>query len=246
MAHVTAAERRPQLINAAIELMAREGVAVASTRAIAAELGVAQATVHYTFGTKEELYRAVLERLSGELIARVAGAEPPEAGFEETVAALVAALWRTVREQPDRHQVLMELTMLALRTPSLRATLDAQYREVAATTAAMLTAVAVRTGHRLATPAEEIAAFFTGAFDGLTVQRLTLTDPTLEAAGLRALVTSVLALAGGRPNLPEVRAVLTATVPAGEAPDGAVSGGDVSDAGVPGGGVPDTAGPARA
>ncbi|NED37805.1 helix-turn-helix transcriptional regulator [Streptomyces sp. SID8499] len=63
MAHVSAAERRPQLIKAAIDLMMREGVAAGSTRAIAAELGVAQATVHYTFGAKEELYCA-LSRLS--------------------------------------------------------------------------------------------------------------------------------------------------------------------------------------
>ncbi|MYT21362.1 TetR family transcriptional regulator, partial [Streptomyces sp. SID7760] len=40
MAHVSAAERRPQLIKAAIDLMTREGVAAGSTRAIAAELGV--------------------------------------------------------------------------------------------------------------------------------------------------------------------------------------------------------------
>ncbi|NUP01767.1 MAG: TetR family transcriptional regulator, partial [Nonomuraea sp.] len=47
MAHVSAAERRPQLIRAAIAVMRRDGVAAASTRAIAAELGIAQATVHY-------------------------------------------------------------------------------------------------------------------------------------------------------------------------------------------------------
>ncbi|GAB2986193.1 hypothetical protein GCM10023080_059700 [Streptomyces pseudoechinosporeus] len=34
MAHVSAAERRPQLIKAAIDLMSREGVAAGSTRAI--------------------------------------------------------------------------------------------------------------------------------------------------------------------------------------------------------------------
>lgn len=46
------AERRPQLIKAAIDFMTREGVAAGSTRAIAAELGGAQATVHYTFGSR--------------------------------------------------------------------------------------------------------------------------------------------------------------------------------------------------
>lgn len=79
MAHVPAAERRPQLIQAAIDLMAREGIAAGSTRAIAAELGVAQATVHYTFGTKKDLYRAVVEQLTAEFIGQVRASAPPRA-----------------------------------------------------------------------------------------------------------------------------------------------------------------------
>lgn len=88
MAPVPAARRRPQLIKTAIALMTREGVAVGSTRAIAAELGVAQATVRYTFGTKEDLYRAVMDQLIADMIAQVEGAAPQEADFGETIAAL--------------------------------------------------------------------------------------------------------------------------------------------------------------
>lgn len=80
MAHVSAAERRPQLIKAAIDFMTREGVAAGSTRAIAAELGVAQATVHYTFGTKEGLYLAVMEQLTEDLVAQVERAAPADGG----------------------------------------------------------------------------------------------------------------------------------------------------------------------
>lgn len=80
MPHVSVAEPRPQLIKAAIDLMTREGVAAGNTRAIAAELGVAQATVHYTFGTKEDLYRAVMEQLTHDLIAQVQRAAHADAG----------------------------------------------------------------------------------------------------------------------------------------------------------------------
>lgn len=128
MAHVSAAERRPQLIKAAIDFMTREGVAAGSTRAIAAELGVAQATVHYTFGTKEGLYLAVMEQLTQDLVAQVEGAAPADGGFEETASALAVALWRTVREQPESHQLLTELTMFALRSPALSGALEAHYR----------------------------------------------------------------------------------------------------------------------
>ncbi|MEW2050742.1 TetR/AcrR family transcriptional regulator [Streptomyces sp. NPDC005476] len=201
MAHVSAAERRPQLIKAAVDLMTREGVAAGSTRAIAAELGVAQATVHYTFGTKEDLYRAVMEQLTQELITQVKQGAPTDAGFEETVAALVAALWHTVRERPTSHQLLTELSMFALRTPSLQATLQSHYRNVTDETTQLITEAADRAGHQLAQSAETIARFFLAGFDGLSLQHLSLPDEEAEQACLQALVSAVVAMAGGRLDL---------------------------------------------
>lgn len=195
MAHVSAAERRPQLIKAAIGLMAREGVAAGSTRAIAAELGVAQATVHYTFGTKEELYRAVMEQLTHDLVDQVTQAAPTDASFEETVVTLAEALWRTVLEQPASHQLLTELSMFALRTPHLKEALQSHYSEVLAVTTKLVEQAAERTGHRLGQPAETIARFFLAGFDGLTMQHLSLPDEEAERVCLRSLVSAVLAMA---------------------------------------------------
>ncbi|MGI5196294.1 TetR/AcrR family transcriptional regulator [Streptomyces sp. CA-288835] len=201
MAHVSAAERRPQLIKAAIDLMTREGVAAGSTRAIAAELGVAQATVHYTFGTKEDLYRAVMEQLKHDLVAQVERAAPADAGFEESIAALATALWRTLREQPTTHQLLHELSMFALRTPRLQEALESHSRETMAVTTKLVTEAAQRTGHQLAQPAETLARFFLAGFDGLSVQHLSLPDEEAELTCLQALVSAVVALAGGRMDL---------------------------------------------
>jgi AcrR family transcriptional regulator len=198
MAHVSAAERRPQLIKAAIDYMTREGVAAGSTRAIATELGVAQATVHYTFGTKEGLYRAVMEQLTQDLIAQVEQAAPADAGFEETAGALAAALWQTVREQPASHQLLTELTMFALRSPALSEALDSHYRSITEVTARLVTEAAERTGQPLAQPAETIARFFLAGFDGLTMQHLSHPDEQAEHTCLQAFVSAVLAMADGR------------------------------------------------
>ena len=201
MAHVSAAERRPQLIKAAIDLMTREGVAAGSTRAIAAELGVAQATVHYTFGTKEDLYRAVMEQLTEDLVAQVERAAPEDAGFEATVAAFAAALWRTVGEQPTSYQLLTELSMFALRTPSLSEALRSHYGGILDVTTNLLNEAAERTGHQLVQPAETIARFFLAGFDGLTMQHLSLPDKAAEHTALQVLVSAVVALAGGRLDL---------------------------------------------
>ncbi|SDP75246.1 transcriptional regulator, TetR family [Streptomyces sp. cf386] len=195
MAHVSAAERRPQLIKAAIDLMTREGVAAGSTRAIAAELGVAQATVHYTFGTKEDLYRAVMEQLIQDLVTQVERAAPTDAAFEDSIVTLAEALWHTVLEQPASYQLLTELSMFALRTPHLQEALQGHYRGVSAMTAKLISEAAARTGHQLAQPAETIARFFLAGFDGLTMQHLSLPDEDAERVCLRALVSAVLAMA---------------------------------------------------
>ncbi|MFJ9929449.1 DNA-binding transcriptional regulator, AcrR family [Streptomyces misionensis] len=205
MAHVSAAERRPQLIKAAIALMTREGVTAGSTRAIAAELGVAQATVHYTFGTKEDLYRAVMEQLTGDLIARVTRAAPQDAGFEETIAAMAGALWRTGEEESSGYRLLTELAMLALRTPGLVEARTAHYQQVNEVTERIFAETAARTGYVLAQPAGLIARFFLSGFDGLTMQRLYTPGEPADDTGLRALIAATVALAGGRLELADVR-----------------------------------------
>jgi AcrR family transcriptional regulator len=186
--------------------MTREGVAAGSTRAIAAELGVAQATVHYTFGTKEELYRAVMEQLTQELVTQVERAVPDDAGFEETLSALAAALWRTARKHTGSYRLITELTMFALRSPQLSAGLRNHDREVIAVTARLVAEAADRTGQPLAQPAETLARFFLAGFDGLMLQHLSHSDEEAEMTCLRALISAVVALAAGRLNLVAVPA----------------------------------------
>lgn len=198
MAHVPAAERRTQLIRAAVELMAREGIAAGSTRAIAAELGVGQAIVHYVFGSKEELYRAVMEQLTEDLVHQVEQAVPDRAGFEETLTALAHALWQTVRDQPTSHQILNELSLFAVRTPHLREALESHYRRTLGSTSRLIAEAAGRTGQALVQPPKAISRFFLAGFEGLSLQRLAVPDDQAETAALQALVEATTALATGR------------------------------------------------
>ncbi|NBE50195.1 TetR/AcrR family transcriptional regulator [Streptomyces boluensis] len=64
MARVPAAERRNDLVNAAIHVIASHGVEGATTRRIAEEANAPLATLHYCFHTKELLFEAVIERLT--------------------------------------------------------------------------------------------------------------------------------------------------------------------------------------
>ncbi|MFF7992844.1 TetR/AcrR family transcriptional regulator [Kitasatospora xanthocidica] len=202
MAHVPASERRPQLVQAAIDLMAREGVAAGSTRAIAAELGVAQATVHYTFGTKKDLYRAVIEQLTAEFIGSVRAVSPGDGTFGEQVRTLVHALWESSTGEDGRCMLLSEFAALAMRDPDLQEIMRALQYETEGTAAEMITALARVHDLRLAVPAEEIAVHFLSGFHGLTDRYLSLRAPgerpgpdTLRALDVLVATTVGLCLA---------------------------------------------------
>ncbi|WP_406864230.1 TetR/AcrR family transcriptional regulator [Streptomyces sp. HUAS MG47] len=64
MARVPTAERRKDLVNAAIQVIATHGVDGATTRRIAEQANAPLATLHYCFQTKELLFAAVFERLA--------------------------------------------------------------------------------------------------------------------------------------------------------------------------------------
>ena len=79
---------RQQILDAARELFAERGYAGTSMRAIGAAAGVDPALVHHYFGTKEELFRAVLDvPVDPEVLLRqiggASGAETP-ARFVQT------------------------------------------------------------------------------------------------------------------------------------------------------------------
>ncbi|MGH4033588.1 TetR/AcrR family transcriptional regulator [Actinomycetota bacterium Odt1-20B] len=186
MAHISAAERRPQLVQAAIELMAREGVDAGSTRAIAAELGVAQATVHYTFGTKRDLYRAVIEQMTVELVELVRGAVPVEqdgpADFERSVRRMAEALWHALLEQPGRFRLYVELTTYAVRSPDLHDLLRRHQRDLEETAADLIAGVLARADDAHAADPLVVARFFLQGFDGLSLRHLVMGEGNPESA----------------------------------------------------------------
>ena len=81
-------ETRREILRAAGEAFAACGFVGATTRAVAARAGVNVATLHYHFGSKEGLYRAVLENASRGTLPAV-----PSGPGGETVARLVEGLF---------------------------------------------------------------------------------------------------------------------------------------------------------
>jgi AcrR family transcriptional regulator len=96
-------ETRREILRAAGEAFAASGFAGATTRAVAARAGVNVATLHYHFGSKEGLYRAVLQSAGKGTLPVVSSGTGGE-----TVARLVEGLFTLGSERP----ILARLALL--------------------------------------------------------------------------------------------------------------------------------------
>jgi AcrR family transcriptional regulator len=110
----TAAERRAEIVDAAIVAFAAGGLHGTSTERIAKAVGITQPYLFRLFGTKRELFiaavRATFERtrLTFEQAGKDVGG--PRAGTEAVLVAMGGAYWRLLR---DRTLLLMQLQAYA-------------------------------------------------------------------------------------------------------------------------------------
>jgi AcrR family transcriptional regulator len=198
MSRVLAAEHRRSLVEATIRVMAREGVAAASTRRVAAEAGVAQATIHYVFGTKTELYRAAIGEMSANLVRAVENGLAPQPHWSQEAAGAAGAVWQIAEANPETALLLVELTTFALRDPELRdlaVGLYEAYDRLAEQAVRALYARAVLDEPRL--PAEEVARVAVAGLNGLVMSLLVHGDRERSRRDLGNLVDSLVLLAVG-------------------------------------------------
>ncbi|MEV0611879.1 TetR family transcriptional regulator [Nonomuraea sp. NPDC050404] len=114
MAYLAADERRRLIIDAAIEVIATEGLARATTRRIAEKAQAPLGTIHYCFRSKNEMNMLILERARTTMETAFGNLDPGE-GLEATLRSIVATYWRWVRDHLGLHLALMELTLWVIR-----------------------------------------------------------------------------------------------------------------------------------
>jgi AcrR family transcriptional regulator len=97
------------LLRAARELFSRHGFDGTSVRAISARAGTNLGAITYHFGSKQELYEAVVSEgvapSQGQLAAAAAQAGPPL----QRVAGVVRAFFDYLHENPDLPSLLLQL-----------------------------------------------------------------------------------------------------------------------------------------
>lgn len=172
MARMPLAQRRQQLVDAAISVLTREGVPKATTRAIVAEAGTSLSVFHYCFDSKQELLDAVIKSLVGTTVNLA------EASFEEgstrqqMIRAGLAAYWEHVTANPDQHLLTYELTQYCLRKPGYAAVARQQYDLYAHAFIALLDAL----GAEPTVPADVAGRYLAALIDGLTLDWLVRRD----------------------------------------------------------------------
>ncbi|MGW1510635.1 TetR/AcrR family transcriptional regulator [Streptomyces sp. NPDC002394] len=197
MARMPSAERRRQLVEAAIRAMARDGVARTTTRSICAEAGVSLSVFHYCFDSKQALLEAAIETITCNYVARVKSAVEPGATLRETVRGALQTYWDHVTAHPGEHMLTYDLTQYALREPGFEHLARAQYDQYVVSAAALIEQVRGERGLEPRVPVEVLARYLAAAIDGLTLQYLVLGDGAAAAENLDLTVDQLVSLFEG-------------------------------------------------
>ncbi|MET9087819.1 TetR/AcrR family transcriptional regulator [Streptomyces sp. NPDC004237] len=176
MARMPSAQRREQLTEAAIRTMARDGVAKATTRAIAAEAGVSLSVFHYCFDSKQALIESVITTLTDHSVTVVREALRPRSTLEETVRAGFEAYWDHVRDRPEEHMLTYELTQYALREPGCEHLARRQYELYGVAYTELIEQLRSSRDLELRVPVSVLARYLAAVTDGLTLNYLVLGD----------------------------------------------------------------------
>ena len=161
----TAEERREAVLNAALEEFALHGLAGASTEAIAEKAGISQPYVFRLFGTKKELFKAVVARCFRETLELFQRAAEGKRGDQA-----LKAMGQAYQEQllPDRIRLQAQLQAYS-------ACDDAEVCEVVRNGYGDLVAYVERVSG--ADPAT-IAGFFASGMLMNVLSSMNLSDPT--------------------------------------------------------------------
>ncbi|MFG3322203.1 TetR/AcrR family transcriptional regulator [Streptomyces sp. NPDC048171] len=193
---LSVAERREELLRAAVEQISARGVAALRIADVASALGVSNALVLYHFSTKEKLVAAAFARAAEDDLAHLRGLLGRRTSALRRLRAAVR--WYAPTGQAKGWRLWIEGWAAALREPVLRdVTRDLDRRWKAAI--AEVIAEGVAAGEFPCPDPEGAALRLTALLDGLAVQ-LTSYSGTVSRARAREWTDEALARELGLPR----------------------------------------------
>jgi TetR/AcrR family fatty acid metabolism transcriptional regulator len=101
------ADRRQQILAAAVKIFAKKGFHASRVGDIAEEAGIAYGLVYHYFASKEDLLETIFRTTWTEMLARVREVEEAGVPASEAVRQVTALLLRTWRRDADLVRVLV-------------------------------------------------------------------------------------------------------------------------------------------
>ena len=199
VAYVKASDRRGQLVVAARAVLARDGVAGTTLRAVAAEAKVPLGTLHYVFPSKEQLITAVLDDTTEE-VARVFRATEAHAGLEHAIRHGLDNYWKQlVVDNPHLALMRHELFLYALRTPGQEHLARLQIEGYIRIVAQWCQQAASEAGEICAVPFDTLARALVGSVMGLVLEYLSDQDEARSQSDLQTATDMLVRLAQPSP-----------------------------------------------
>ncbi|MBO3088717.1 TetR/AcrR family transcriptional regulator [Cellulomonas dongxiuzhuiae] len=195
MNRLPVAERREQLIEAALTVASREGIDGATVRAVAAEAGVSLGVVHYCFRDKDELLRAMAHTITERNLGRGVAAMPESAPARDLVMAVLDELWSNIRATRGPQLLTYELTTTSLRHPELQQVGVDQYVVSWAAAERFLEEVERAAGIVWRVPRHLVARSIIATIDGFCLAWLVDGDDDAAYQGLRLFAEHLSSLA---------------------------------------------------
>lgn len=197
-------ERRAHLIEAAIGLAEKKGVAGVTTRDVAQAAGVSLGVVHYCFENKDALMTELVKALSMELRDSVdaddslwADAGTGKEALQKLVRSGLELMWRNIEATPERQLLTYETTTYALRegeaTPAKIAIAREQYAFNDTTVADVMDHFREATETTWTTPVTELSRFILSVIDGVVLRWLVDDDSEAVQTQLDLLAAMVAA-----------------------------------------------------
>lgn len=161
---------RALLLDAAEEVVARQGFGAAALEVIADAAGYTRGAIYSHFGTKEELFLAVMERQLQRFLEGFTDIVESFRSLEEMDVDRLAGRWRELTiGNPERAALGYEFTLFLARNPQARARVAEQRRRTADSLAEYITVHVEKMGGRLRIPAMTLARILIATNEGVTL-----------------------------------------------------------------------------
>ena len=195
VARISSEDRREAIIHAALNVIQREGVHGATTRAIVAEADMPLASFHYAFRSRNEMMRELVAKIvEGEGLA-VAATMSGDLDIRSAVRGGLQAYFDTLTAEPRHEQAMFELLQYSMRREELSDLPRVQYEMYRRTASELLHAGAEAVGVTWKRPIDQMARLLVTFISGITLAWLADRDDAAAADMMDFAADAIAALA---------------------------------------------------